>query len=148
MKAIIHAKSFVTIIKEEVNTVIHSQNSLFFNNTCLWIKREDDPDFDVTLSSFDGADICEPVDVYILKVFGEKYGKERVGLYRDDILVSFETVSGRQAKKINKEVIKIFKEEFNANITSETKLKIINLLYITFKRSMWKYQPETNQKTN
>lgn len=148
MKAIIHAKSFVTIIKEEVNTVIHSQNSLFFNNTCLQIKREDDPDFDVTLSSFDGADICEPVDVYILKVFGEKYGKERVGLYRDDILVSFETVSGRQAKKINKEVIKIFKEEFNANITSETKLKIINFLYITFKRSMWKYQPETNQKTN
>ena len=148
MKAIIHAKSFVTIIKEEVNTVIHSQNSLFFNNTSLWIKREDDPDFDVTLSSFDSADICEPVDVYILKVFGEKYGKERVGLYRDDILVSFETVSGRQAKKINKEVIKIFKEEFNANITSETKLKIINFLYITFKRSTWKYQPETNQKTN
>ena len=148
MKAIIHAKSFVTIIKEEVNTVIHSQNSLFFNNTSLWIKREDDPDFDVTMSSFDGADICEPVDVYILKVFGQKYGKERVGLYRDDILVSFETVSGRQAKKINKEVIKIFKEEFNANITSETKLKIINFLYITFKRSTWKYQPETNQKTN
>ena len=148
MKAIIHAKSFVTIIKEEVNTVIHSQNSLFFNNTSLWIKREDDPDFDVTMSSIDGADICEPVDVYILKVFREKYGKERGGLYRDDILVSFETVSGRQAKKINKEVIKIFKEEFNANITSETKLKIINFLYITFKRSTWKYQPETNQKTN
>lgn len=148
MKAIIHAKSFVTIIKEEVNTVIHSQNSLFFNNTSLWIKREDDPDFDVTLSSFDSADICEPVDVYILKVFGQKYGKERVGLYRDNILVSFETVSGRQAKKINKEVIKIFKEEFNANITSETKLKIINFLYITFKRSTWKYQPETNQQTN
>ena len=148
MKAIIHAKSFVTIIKEEVNTVIHSQNSLFFNNTSLWIKREDDPDFDVTMSSFDGADICEPVDVYILKVFGEKYGKERVGLYRDDILVSFETVSGRQAEKINKDVIKIFKEEFNTNITSETKLKVINFLYITFNRSTWKYQPETNQQTN
>ena len=148
MKAIIHAKSFVTIIKEEVNTVIHSQNSLFFNNTSLWIKREDDPDFDVTMSSFDGADICEPVDVYILKVFGQKYGKERVGLYRDDILVSFETVSGRQAEKINKDVIKIFKEEFNTNIASETKLKIINFLYITFNRSTWKYQPETNQQTN
>ena len=40
------------------------------------------PDFDVTMGSFDGAELCELVGLYILHILGEKYGKHRVGLYR------------------------------------------------------------------
>ena len=84
MKAIDHAQSFVTISKEEVKTIMHSRISLLFSDTSVWIKREGDSDFDVTMGSFDGAEICELVGVYILKVLGEKCGKEKVGLYKDD----------------------------------------------------------------
>ena len=101
---------------------MHSRKSVLFNNTSAWIKREGDPDFDVTMGSFDGVDICELVGVYILNVLGEKYGKERVGLYRDDGLAYFENISGPQAENIRKGVIKIFKQEFYLNITSETNL--------------------------
>ena len=55
---------------------MHSCKSLLFNNTSVWIKREGDPDFDVTMGSFDGTETCERVGVYILNVLGEKYGKE------------------------------------------------------------------------
>ena len=53
MKAINHAKSFVAIRKVEVNNITHSPKSLLFSNTFVWIKREDDPNFDVTTGSFD-----------------------------------------------------------------------------------------------
>ena len=51
---------------------MHSRKSLLFNNTSVWIKRECDPDFDVTMGSFAGADICELVGVYILNVLEER----------------------------------------------------------------------------
>ena len=80
MKAINNAQSFVTISKEEVKTKMRSLKSLLFNSTSVWIKRESDPDFDVTVDSSDGAEICELAGVYILNALGENYGTERVGL--------------------------------------------------------------------
>ena len=57
-------------------------------------------------------------------------------MYRDDGLACFENISGPQAEKIREDVIKIFKQEFNLNITSETNLKIVNFLdaILTFQR--------------
>lgn len=63
------------------------------------------------MDSFDGAEICELVGAYILNVLGKKYGKERVGFYRDNCLACFESVSGPQAKIIREDVIKIFKQD-------------------------------------
>ena len=40
MKAINQARSFVTISKEEVKTIIYSRKSLLLNNISVWIKRE------------------------------------------------------------------------------------------------------------
>ena len=64
-----------------------------------------------------------------------------VGLYRDDGLACFENVSGPQAEKIRKDVFKIFKQEFDLNITRKTNLKIVNFLDVTLNLSMGKYQP-------
>ena len=106
MKAISHTQSFVTIRREEVKTIMLFRKSLLFNTTSVWIKRE----FDFTMGSFDGAQICELVGVYILNVIGKRYGKERVDLYgEDDGLAYSEIVSGPQAESIRKDVIKIFK---------------------------------------
>ena len=89
-------------------------------------EEEGDPELDVTIGSFDGVQICELVRVYILNVLGEKYGKERVGLYRDDGLACFGNARGPQTENIRKDVIKIIKHEFYLNITIETNLKIVN----------------------
>lgn len=46
--------------------------------------------------------IYELLCVYILNLFGEKYRKERVDLYRDDGLACFANVSGPQAEQLER----------------------------------------------
>ena len=105
-------KTLVNISDREINTIMHSRKSLLFNNTDIWIKKNRVPDFDVTMGSFDGAELCELVGLYILHILGQKYGKHRIGLYRDDGLACSEYISGPQADRIRKYFINIFKEDF------------------------------------
>ena len=109
LKAITYAKALVNISDEEINTIMHSRKSLLFSNTDICIKKNGDPDFDVTMGSFDGAELCKLVGLYILHILGEMYGKHRIGLYHDDGLACFGYISGLQAKRIRKNFIKIFK---------------------------------------
>ena len=62
--------------------------------------------------------MCEAVGLYILHELGEKYGKERIGLYRDDGLACFENTSGPEVEeRIKKAFIKLFKNEFSLNLS-------------------------------
>ena len=70
LKAITYAKTLVNISDEEINTIIHSSKSLLFNNTDIWIKKNGDPDFDVTMGSFDDAELYELVGLYISGLVG------------------------------------------------------------------------------
>ena len=76
LKAIACTKTLVNISDEEINTIMHSRKSLLFNNTYM-DKENGDPDFDITMGSFDGAKLCELVGLYVLYILGEKYGKYR-----------------------------------------------------------------------
>ena len=62
-------------------------------------------------------------------------------MYREEGLACFENVSGTQAGKIRKDVIKIFKQKFDFNITSKTNFKIASFLDRTLNLSTGKYQP-------
>ena len=110
LKAITYAKTLVNISDEEINTIMHSRKPLLFNKT----------DFE----SFDGAELCELVGLYILHILGEKYGKHVIGLNRDDGLACFGNTSGPQADRIRRDFIKIFKEDFDLSITCEINLKL------------------------
>ena len=62
--------------------------------------------FDVTMGSFDGAEVCELVGLFILNSLQERFG-ENVGLYHDDGLAVVNTRSGRLCDKERKELIRI-----------------------------------------
>ena len=62
-------------------------------------------------------------------------------MYREEGLACFENVSGTQAEKIRKDVIKIFKQKFDFNITSKTNFKIVSFLDRTLNLSTGEYQP-------
>ena len=100
------------------------------------------------MGSFDGAELCELVGLYILHILGEKYGKHRIGLYRDDGLACFGYTSGPQADRIRKDFIKIFKEDFDLSITCETNLKAVNFLDVTLNLTTGKYQPYNKPDNN
>ena len=81
-------------------------------------------------------------------ILGEKCGKYRIGLYRDNRLVCFGDTSGPQAGRIRKYFIKIFQEDFDVSITCETNLKAVNFLDVTLNLTTGKYQPYNKPDNN
>ena len=96
--------------------------------------------FDVTMGSYDGAEICELVGLFILNKLCAKYGNDYIGLYRDDGLAAFKNTSGPQADRIRKDITKLFKQH-GLNITIQTNLKIANFLDVTFDLANESYYP-------
>ena len=60
-------------------------------------------------------------------------------MYRGGGLAYFENVGAPQAEKIRIDVIKVFKQELDLSITSETNLKTDNFLDVTLNLSTGKY---------
>ena len=70
--------------------------------------KKDNPEFDVTMSSYDSVELCELVGLYLLDLLINEFGKQSIGLYRDDGLSYFENISGTDSEKIKKKLFKIF----------------------------------------
>ena len=49
-----------------IQIIKHARKSLLFDSTGVWVKNDDNPLSDVTMSSFDGAEVCELVGLYLL----------------------------------------------------------------------------------
>ena len=108
-KAINFAKSITPIENKIIHTIKHCRKSLLFNKEEVWVKK-DNPDFDVTMGSFDGAEVCELVGLYLLDILKNEFGGQNTGLYRDDGLCCFQKLSGPDLEKRKKKMCKTFKE--------------------------------------
>jgi hypothetical protein len=86
--------------------------------------------FDVTMGSFDGAEVCELVGLFILNELSITFGKDRVGLYRDDGLILLKGTRGGLADQTRKKLHHLF-EQFNLKITAEVSHQTVNFLDIT-----------------
>ena len=104
---------------------MQTKQSLLYNDQTAWCKKNSN--FDVTMGSFDGAETCELVGLYMLSQL-EKLGIN-IGLYRDDGLATCNKTA-RETENIKKEICKIFAEN-KLNITIEANKKIIDFLDIT-----------------
>ena len=82
-----------------------------------WAKKSSD--FDVTMGSFDGAEVCELVGLYLLSQL--QHLDMNVGLYRDDGLAVMK-LSPQNTERMKKEICKIFKQN-DLNITIEANKK-------------------------
>ena len=99
------------------------------------------------MGSYDGAEVCELVGVYILSLLANRVDKEDTGLYRDDGLVIVPNLTGPQTEKTRKDIIKIFKE-IGFKVEIKTNLKQVDFLDVTFNLNNSTYQPykkEDNQ---
>ena len=88
------------------------------------------------------AEICELVGLYVLYILNTKYGTNHNGIYEDNGLACFESISGRirKADWIRKDFINIFRKEFQLSINCETNLKIVNFLDVTLDLTTDKYK--------
>ena len=105
--AINFANNYANINDKGISTIVHSRKSILFCDGDLWVKKSG-AEFDVTMGSFDGAEVCELVGLYFLHHLARIFGKEAVGLYRDDGLVILGNVSGPDAERVMKKVTQFF----------------------------------------
>ena len=84
-KAINYAKTFVDISSDEEEIILCNVEYLYFSIIQIYRKKkESNKDFEVTMGSFDGTEICELVGLYILYILSTRYGRNHNGIYRDD----------------------------------------------------------------
>eukprot|EP00794_Sanderia_malayensis_P007635 gene7635-biopygen6221 len=138
-KSIEYAKLRTKITDEDIDIIMHSRKSLLFDEENMWIKKNNKL-FDVTMGSYDGAEVCELVGLYILDRLKEICKKQDVGLYRDDGLAVFCKKSGPQLERIKKSINKTF-NKLGLKITIKTNLKIVNYLDLTLNLKNGSYSP-------
>ena len=63
------------------------------------------------MRSFDEAEICELVGLYLLDKLSSLIRRENVGLYRDDRLSAINSSSGSVLGKTRKNIIALFKND-------------------------------------
>ena len=99
------------------------------------------------MGSFDGAETCDLVGLFILNTLSHILGKENVGLYRDDGLACVKNLNGHQSDKLRKDITKVFKE-MGLSITIAANLKIVNFLDVTFNLQNGTYKPYKKPNDN
>ena len=138
--AINFAKQYTDISDENLRIIKHCRKSLLYNNYEPWKKKDTDSCFDVTMGSYDGAEVCELVGIYLLSLLANIIDKNNSGLYFDDGLIFLRNVDGQKMDRVKKNVIKIFKE-VGFKIEIQTHLKIVNFLDVTFNLANGTYRP-------
>ena len=96
--------------------------------------------FDVAMGSYDGAEICELVGLFILDKLRAEFKNDNIGLYRDDGLAAFKNVGARTSNSIGKRFAKCLKD-LGLSITIQTNQKIVNYLDVTFDLNNGSYKP-------
>ena len=135
-KSLDFATKHCPITNSEREIIFHTKKSLLYSQTIPWTKKE--KLFDVTMGSFDGAETCEVVGLYLLSQLHEELGSS-IGLYRDDGLAALNK-SARQIEQTKKKICAIFKTN-NLKITTEANLKIVNYLDVTLDLNTNTYSP-------
>ena len=88
-EAIQYATTIMEISDSDKAIIKHSRKTLLFHNNLPWEKKSGDPDFEVPMGCYDGAEICELVGIFILNKISNIIDKNSIGLYCDDGLGVF-----------------------------------------------------------
>ena len=83
------------------------------------------------MGSYDEAEVCELVGLYLLGKLAPLIGAKNVGLYRDDGLAVIHQANGPKMDRIRKDIMALFKSE-GLSITIDTNLIETDFLDVLF----------------
>ena len=141
------AQTKFPISDDKIQAIKLARKSLLFNQGNIWTKKGNNPLFDVTMGSYDGAEICELVGLYLLNKLTTIVEKDQIGLYRDDGLLVVHNSNGPKLDRLRKNIIKLFKDE-SLNITIDTNLKVTDFLDVTLDLETGKHYPYRKPNDN
>ena len=86
------AKDHVPIKRKDVEVIFHARKSVLYSDGEPWVKKESGS-FDFTLGTYEGAEACELIDIYMLYLIVKNFDSKNIRVYRDEKLAVFEIVS-------------------------------------------------------
>ena len=138
--AIPFVKKFTAASDNTIKIILNVRKSLLFYSNNPWMKKTGE-NFDVAMGSFDGAEICEFVGLFLLDRLASVLGKKNVGLYRDDGLAVLRNISGPTMERTRKKIIRVFQAQ-GLRITSECNLSRTDFLDVCFDLNEEAYIPD------
>ena len=112
---------------------------MFYENEA-WKKKDTDTIFDVTMGSYDGAELCEFIGIYIQSLFLNILSEDNMGLYRDDGLSILRKINKQEIDRVREKIISIFKNiDFKIKIV--TNFTEVDFLGVTFNLENNTYRP-------
>ena len=138
LNALDYSSKFTTITPQDRHIIIHAKKSLLYHPNSPWTKKNTNDMFDVTMGSYDGAETCELIGIYMLSLIASKF-KDEVGLYRDDGLAVCKATP-KEVERTKKEVCNVFKSK-GLKITIDANKKIVHFLDVTFDLTDGSYKP-------
>ena len=90
------------------------------------------------MGSYDGAEVCELVGLFVLDKINKNCPDLDLGLYRDDGLGATKNLSGPQMERLRKKLFSIFKS-CGLRITVDCNLSQVDFLDVTFSLSSGKF---------
>ena len=132
----------ITTDTDERRIIKHIKKITLYNNNMPWRKIRSD--IDVTMGSFDGAETCELVGLFLLSQL--THLDVNVGLYRDEGLAT--CTSPKQVEAIKKEMCKIFKHKSLQITIAANKKKVVDFLDITLDLRPAIYKPYMKPNSN
>ena len=130
-KSINFARSLIEIKDKIIDIINHARKSLLFHDGNVWVKKVENRLFDVTMGSYDGPEVCELVQLYLLGTLAPLIGGKNVGLYRDDGLAVIHQANGPKMDRVRKDIMALFKSE-GLSITIDTNLIETDFLDVLF----------------
>ena len=105
---------------------MHAKKTLLFHDNLPWQKITPPHDFDITMGSYDGAETCDLIGIYILNKINHIIDNKDVGLYRDDGFAVLRNQSITEANRKAKEITKVF-DGLGLKVTTEINKKMRKL---------------------
>ena len=126
--------------KEDIRIIKHRRKSLLFYGNEAWKKKDAHTTFDVMMESYDAAELCELIGIYIQSLLKNILSKDNMGLYRDDGLFILRKINKQQTDRVRKKIISVFKNiDFRIEIV--TNLTEVDFLDITLNLENNTYHP-------
>ena len=115
---------------DKVEIIKHCRKTLLYYEDSIWIKKGEGGNFDVSIESYDGAEICERIGCVLLYSINKIMDPSSHGLYHNDGLIIVDRNRPKKCDGIRKRLYKLF-DEFRLRLDIRTDLKITDYLDVT-----------------
>ena len=137
-KSLNWAQQFIDISESERLAIFEARKSFLFFNGRYWSKKSN-PNFDVPMGAFDGAEVCDICGLYILSLLEKLNLNVSFGSYKDDGLAACRATP-RVTEQYKKQICETFRK-LGLQITIEANKKSVQFLDAEFNLEEGSFKP-------